>query len=84
MPDHAKISEYTPEAVVKMLKAFNGHPVKGSWRKHRKIEKLEYHQCKITWLSKSHAVELAGDVISPLTLQSVVPRGMQGLFRKLQ
>ena len=30
MPDHAKISEYTPEAVAKMLKAFNGHPVKGS------------------------------------------------------
>ena len=84
MPDHAKISEYTPEAVAKMLKAFDGHPVKDSWRKHRKIEELEYYQCEINWLSKSHAVKLAGGVISPLTLQSVVPRGIQGLFRKLQ
>ena len=58
--------------------------MKSSWRKHRKIEELEYYQCEITWLSKSHAVDLAGDVISPLTLQSVVPRGMQGLSRKLQ
>ena len=33
---------------------------------------------------KVHAFDLVGDVISPLTLQSVVPRGMQGLFRKLQ
>ena len=84
MPDLAKISGYTPEAVAKMLKAFDNHPLKTSWRKHRKIEELEYYQCEITWLSKSHAVNLAGDVISPLTLRSVVPRGMQGLFRKLQ
>ena len=75
MPDNAKISGYTPEAVAKMLKAFDSHPVKGSWRKHRKIEELEYYQCEITWLSWSHAVDLAGDVISPLTLRSVVPRG---------
>ena len=84
MPDHAKPSGYTPEAVAKMLKAFDSHPMKGNWRKHRKIEGLEYYQCEITWLSKSHAVDLAGDVISPLTLRSVVPRGIQGLFRKLQ
>ena len=84
MPDHAKTSGYTLEAVAKMLKAFDSYPVKGNWRKHRKIEELEYYQCEITWLSKSHAVELAGDVISPLTFRSVVPRGMQGLFRKLQ
>ena len=42
------------------------------------------YQCKITWLSKSHADNLPGDVISPVTLWSVVPRDMQGLFRKLQ
>ena len=30
MLDHAKTSGYTPEAVAKMLKAFDGHPVKGS------------------------------------------------------
>ena len=70
MPDHAKISGYTPEAVAKILKAFDSHPVKGSWRKHRKIEELEYYQCEITWLSKSRAVDHAGDVISPLTLRS--------------
>ena len=55
MPDHAKTSGYTLEDV-------------GNWREHRKIEELEYYQCEITWLSKSHAVDLAGDVISPLTL----------------
>ena len=44
MPDYAKISGYIPEAVAKMLKAFNGHPVEDSWRKHRKIEELEYYQ----------------------------------------
>ena len=82
MPDHAKISGYTVEAVAKMLKAFDSHPVKGSRRKHKKIEELECDQCEITWLSKSHAVDLAGDVISPLAIRSVVPRGMQGLFRK--
>ena len=27
MPDHAKTSGYTPEAVAKMLKAFDSHPV---------------------------------------------------------
>ena len=36
MPDHAKISGYTPEAVVKILKAFDSHPVKDSWRKQKK------------------------------------------------
>ena len=45
---------------------------------------MEYYQCEITWLSKNHAVNFAGDVISILTLQSVVPRDMQGLFGKLQ
>ena len=35
MPDHAKFSGYTPEAVPKMLKAFNSHPVKGSIEKLR-------------------------------------------------
>ena len=40
MPDHAKISRYNPEAVAEMLKVFDSHPVKGSWRKHRKIEEL--------------------------------------------
>ena len=84
MPDHAKTSGYTPEAVAKILKAFDSHPVKSNWRKQRKIEELEYYQCEITWLSTSHVVNLAGDVISPLTLQSVVARGMQGLFRKLE
>ena len=29
----------------------------------RKIEELEYYQCEINWLSKSHAVDLAGYVI---------------------
>ena len=38
MPDHAKISGYTRKAVVKMLKAFDSHPVKSNWRKHRKME----------------------------------------------
>ena len=84
MPDLAKTSGYTSETIAKMLKAFDSHPVKGNWRKHRKIEELEYYRREITWLSKSHAVDLAGDVVSPLTLQSVVPRGMHGLFRKLQ
>ena len=73
-----KISGYTPEAAAKMLKTYDSHPVKGNWKKHRKIEELEPYQCEITWLSKSRAVDLAGDVISPLTLRSVV------LFRKLQ
>ena len=81
MADHAKASGYT---VAKMLKVFDRYPVKGNWRKHRKIEELEYYQCEITWLSKGHAFDLVRDVISPLTLQSVVPRGMQGLLRKLQ
>ena len=67
-----------------MQKAFDSHPVKGSWRKHRKIKGLEYYQCEITWLSKSHAVDLAGDVISPLTLQSVVPRGMQSNMKNIK
>ena len=58
MPDHAKISGYTSEAVAKTLTAFYRHPVKGSWRKHRKTEELEYYQCDITWLSNSHAVKL--------------------------
>ena len=40
MPDHTKISGYTQQAVAKMLKTFNSHPVKSSWRKHRKIEEL--------------------------------------------
>ena len=84
MPDHAKNSGYTLEVVAKMLKAFDSNPVKGNWREHRKIEELEYYKWEITWLSKSHALDLAGDVISPLTLRSVVPRGMEGLFRKLQ
>ena len=35
IPDHAKISGYTPEAVVKILKAFDSHPVKDSWRKQK-------------------------------------------------
>ena len=73
-----KISGYNPEPVAKMLKTFDSHPVKGNWRKHRKIEELEPYQYEITWLSKSHAVNLAGDVISSLTLRSVV------LFRKLR
>ena len=60
MPDHAKISGYTPQAVAKILKAFDSHPVNGSWRK---IEELEYYQSEITWLSKSHAVSLAEHVI---------------------
>ena len=84
MPGHAKIFGYTPEAIAKMLKTFSTHPVKDSWRKHRKIDELEYYQCEITWLSKSHAVGLAGDVISPATLQSVVSRGVQEQFRQLQ
>ena len=61
MPDHAKISGYTPKAVAKILKAFDSHLLKGSWRK-QKIEELEYYQSEITWLSKSHAVSLAEDV----------------------
>ena len=48
MPDHAKISGYTLEGVAKMLKAVDSRPVKGSWRKHRKMEELEYYQCEIT------------------------------------
>ena len=35
MPNHAKISRYTPETVVKMLKAFNSHSVKCSWKKQK-------------------------------------------------
>ena len=35
MPDLAKISGYNPEAVAKMLKAFDNHPVKASWRKQK-------------------------------------------------
>ena len=76
MPVHAKIFGYTPEAVAKMLKAFDSHPVTGSWRKHRKIKESEYYQCDIAWLSKSHAVDLAGDVIPSLARRSVVPRGI--------
>ena len=68
MPDHVKISGYTLEAVAKILKAFDSHPAKCSWGKHRTIEELDYYQCEITWVSKSQAVNLAGDVISPLTL----------------
>ena len=64
------------KSFAKMLKAFDSHPVKGSWRKHRKIEELEYYQCDIAWLSKSQAVDLAGDVTSSLALRSVVPRGI--------
>ena len=48
MPDHAEISGYTLEGVAKMLKAVDSRPVKGSWRKHRKMEELEYYQCEIT------------------------------------
>ena len=33
MSDHAKISGYTPKAVAKILKAFDSHLLKGSWRK---------------------------------------------------
>ena len=58
MPDHAKISGYTPEAAAKMLQAFDSCPVKGGWRKHTKIVELEYYQCEITWLSESHVVLL--------------------------
>ena len=54
--------------VAEMLKAFDTH---------RKMEELQYYQYGIAWLSKSHAVNLAGEVISSLTLKSVVPRGMQ-------
>ena len=38
MPDHAKVSGYTPEAAAKIEKAFDSRPVKNSWRKHKKIE----------------------------------------------
>ena len=48
MPDLAKTSGYTSETIAKMLKAFDSHPVKGNWRKHRKIEELEYYRCEIT------------------------------------
>ena len=58
MPDHAKISGYTPEAAAKMLQAFDSCPVKDGWRKHTKIVELEYYQCEITWLSESHVVLL--------------------------
>ena len=64
-------------AVAEMLKAFVNHTVKGSRRKHSKMEELQYYQNGKAWLSKSHAVNLAGEVISSLTLTSVVPRGMQ-------
>ena len=42
MADHAKTSGYTAEAAAKMLKVSDRYPVKGNWRKHRKIEELEY------------------------------------------
>ena len=48
MPDHAKISGYTPEAAAKMLQAFDSCPVKGGWRKHTKIVELEYYQCEMS------------------------------------
>ena len=77
MPDYAKISGYIPEAVAKMLKAFDGHPVEDSWRKHRKIEELEYYQWEITWLSKSHAVDLPGDVITSICCTKRCARTVQ-------
>ena len=84
MVDQPKISGSTPKPNAEMLKAFDTHSVKGSWRKHRKIEEMKYCQCEITWLSKSHAVDLAGDVISPLTHQSPVPRRMQSIIKNIE
>ena len=55
----------------------NSHPVKGSCRKHRKIEELEYYQCEITWLSKSHVVDLARDLISSLNTSTSNQRKCQ-------
>ena len=65
MPDHTN----SPEAVAKMLKAFDSHSVKDNWKKHRKIDELEYYQCEITWLSKSHAVDLAKFRVHSLMVQ---------------
>ena len=42
--DIAKIYGYTPEAIAKTLKALYSHPVRGSWRKHRKTKKINKYK----------------------------------------
>ena len=46
MPDHAKTSGYIPEAVAKMLKAFDSHLWKATRKSIEKIEEYEYYLCE--------------------------------------
>ena len=78
----AKTSGYTPELVEKLLKAQKSHPVKGDWRDNRQIADLEVYVCEVVW--SATCKDLAGDPIPPLIFKLAVPRGMQGLIKKLQ
>ena len=84
MPDLAKTTGYTPALVASLLKSQNSHPTLGDWRRNKVLHDLEYYVAEIVWTTASNATDVAGEPIPPLTRKSAVPRGMQGLFRKLQ
>ena len=84
MPEHAKITGYTQESIHKMLCSFKCHPVKGKCRQNRVLDDLEYFEVEVSWTSISMAKDPGDDRIPPLMLRSFIPRGMQGLFERLQ
>ena len=80
----AKTSGYTPDAVAKLLKAQKSHPVKGNWMDNEVLEDVEIYTCEVVWTATKEYNDLYGDTIPAFAVKMAVPRGMQGLIKKLQ
>ena len=80
---HAKTTGYTPEGVDLLIKSKNSHPVYGKWQRNRLLEDVEVYNCDIVW-SATDCYDLSNDPIPAMTFKVAVPRGLQGLVKKLQ
>lgn len=81
---NTKTTGYDKAGVKKLLDHQSSHPTKGKWRCNKTIVDLEFYECEVTWKSRVDAKDVNGDIIPPLKIKTLCPRGMQQLFITLQ